>query len=131
MNFWNKFFLTSILLVISFTTSTGFAQNMLQGEPSMEIREMARETTAMWTKKIGLTGKQEILMEKELITYAIKKEELLLSKMQEEAKAVRLLALQEAENAAMREILVQAQYERYLVIQQELLDEQLKNKEKH
>ncbi|WP_156798666.1 hypothetical protein [Gillisia limnaea] len=120
-----------ILLVISFTTSTTQAQNMLQGEPSMEIREMAHETTAMFTKELGLTGKQEILMEKELITYAMKKEVLLLSKMQEEAKAQRLLALQQAENAAMREILVKPQYERYLVIQQKLLHEQLKNKEKH
>ncbi len=131
MNFWNKIFLMGILLVISFTTSTTQAQNMLQGEPSMEIREMAHETTAMFTKELGLTGKQEILMEKELITYAMKKEVLLLSKMQEEAKAQRLLALQQAENAAMREILVKPQYERYLVIQQKLLDEQLKNKEKH
>ncbi|CAM4074522.1 hypothetical protein GILI108418_03185 [Gillisia limnaea] len=131
MNFWNKIFLMGILLVISFTTSTTQAQNMLQGEPSMEIREMAHETTAMFTKELGLTGKQEILMEKELITYAMKKEVLLLSKMQEEAKAQRLLALQQAENAAMREILVKPQYERYLVIQQKLLHEQLKNKEKH
>lgn len=125
MNFWNKIFFTSILLVISFSTS-GLAQNMLQGEPSREIREMATETSAMWSKELGLTEKQEILMEKELITYGMKKEELLLSKMQEEAKALRLLALQQAENAAMREILTKPQYERYLILQRELLDKQVK-----
>lgn len=130
MYFWNKTIFTGILLVISFATLTGHAQNMLQGEPSMEIREMASEISAMFTKELGLTGKQEILMEKELITYAMKKEELLLSKMQEEAKAQRLIALQQEENAAMREILVKPQYERYLIIQQKLLDEQLKSEEK-
>lgn len=128
MNFWNKINLTGILLVISFTISTGQAQNTLQGEPSMEIKEMASEAASMWIKELALTEKQAILMEKELITYAMKKEALLQSKMQEEAKAKRLLILQKDENIAMREVLTNPQYERYLILQQKLLDEQLKQR---
>ena len=128
MQLWNKIFLISVLALICFSTSTGYAQHIPQGEPSLEIREMARETSATWTRELGLTEKQEILMEKELIAYAMKKEELLQSKMQEEAKAIRLLALQQEENGAMRNILTKPQYERYVVLKQKLLDEQLKNR---
>ncbi|MFO8147472.1 MAG: hypothetical protein R6U03_08800 [Gillisia sp.] len=128
MQLWNKIFLISVLTLICFSTSTGYAQHIPQGEPSLEIREMSRETAAMWTRELGLTEKQEILMEKELIAYAMKKEELLQSKMQEEAKAIRLLALQQEENGAMRNILTKPQYERYVVLQQKLLDEKLKNR---
>lgn len=130
MKFWNKIFFTSVLIVICFSTTTGYAQHMLQGEPSLEIREMAQETSAMWTKKLGLTEKQEILMKTEFIAYAMKKEVLLQSKMQEEAKVKRLLALQQEENGAMRNILTKPQYDRYVVLQKKLLDEQLKKRKK-
>lgn len=116
------FFLAITLLAVS----QGYSQNMLQGEPSMEIREMAKEASDMWSKELGLSEKQEILMEKKFIEFGMKKEELLQSKMQEEAKAERLLALQEAENADMRDILTRPQHERYLVLQEERLKEQLK-----
>lgn len=110
-----------------FSGSYGYSQNILQGEPSMEIREMAKEASDMWSTELGLTEKQEILMEKKFIEFGMKKEELLQSKMQEEAKNMRLLALQEAENADMRDILTKPQYERYLILQEERLKEQRKN----
>jgi len=120
-------FLTFILVIFALcSVSKGFSQNILPGEPSMEIKEMARDASSMWSTELGLTEKQEILMEKKFIEFGMKKEELLNSKMQEEAKAKRLLALQEAENADMRDILTKPQHERYLALQAERLKEQTK-----
>ncbi|CAN5385164.1 hypothetical protein BH23BAC2_BH23BAC2_22940 [soil metagenome] len=109
-----------------FSTSGGYSQNILQGEPGMDIREMAKEASNMWSTELGLTEKQEILMEKKFIEFGMKKEDLLQSKMQEEAKAKRLLALQEEENADMRDILTRLQHKRYLILQEERLKKQLK-----
>lgn len=119
-----------ILLMAIFTTSTGYSQSILQGEPSMEIREMAKDHTDMWVKELALTRKQADLMEIKIIEFAMKKRELLESKMQEEAKAKRLLALQENENRDMRDILTKPQHERYLMVQKQLLDEQLEKEKK-
>lgn len=109
-----------------FSTSGGYSQNILQGEPGMDIREMAKEASNMWSTELGLTEKQEILMEKKFIEFGMKKEDLLQSKMQEEAKAKRLLALQEEENADMRDILTRLQHKKYLILQEERLKKQLK-----
>ncbi len=115
-----------LILVAIFTTSAGCAQNPLQEEPTQEIREMAREESDFWSTELGLTEKQEILMEKKLTEYAIKKDQLLQSKMQEEAKAARILELQEAETRDMTDILTREQYEVYLVKKEERLNEQTK-----
>lgn len=115
-----------LILAAIFTTSTGCAQNPLQEEPTQEMREMAREESDFWSTELGLTEKQEILMEKKLTEYAIKKEQLLQSKMQEEAKAARILELQEAETRDMTDILTREQYEVYLVKKEERLNEQTK-----
>ncbi len=122
----NSYMAIIFIVFALFSSSIGYSQNILQGEPSMEIREMAKEASNMWSTELGLTEKQEILMEKKFIEYGMKKEELLQSKMREEAKAIRLLALQKAENADMRDILTQPQHERYLFLQEERLKEQLK-----
>lgn len=119
----------SFLAFILVGGSQVYSQTMLQGEPTTEIREMAKDAVDMWSKELSLTEKQQILMEKKFIEFGMKKQELLQSKMQEEAKAQRLLALQKEENADMRDILTRPQHQRYLVLQEERLQEQLKNKE--
>lgn len=127
----NKIYVIITLLISVFTTSSGYSQSILQGEPSTEIREMAKDHTNMWVKELALSRKQADLMEIKITEFAMKKRELLESKMREEAKAKRLLALQENENSDMRDILTKPQHERYLMIQEQLLTEQLeKNKEK-
>lgn len=119
-------YISFIFIVFAlFSVSTGYSQTVLQGEPSMEIREMAKKASDMWSTELGLTEKQEILMEKKFIEFGMKKEELLNSKMQEEAKNRRLLALQEHENADMRDILTKPQHERYLALQEEFLKKQI------
>lgn len=120
-----------IILVLAFafiTTSDGYSQTPIQEEPSQEIRQMAREDADFWSTELGLTEKQEILMEKKITEFAIKKEVLLQSKMQEEAKAVRLLELQQEENRDMKDILTRPQYARYLLIQKQRLKEQVRIK---
>ena len=119
----------SLIVVFALiTTSTAYSQSPLQEEPSQEIREMAREDADFWSTELGLTEKQEILMEKKITEFAIKKEVLLQSKMQEEAKAVRLLELQQEENRDMKDILTRPQYARYLLIQKQRLKEQVRIK---
>lgn len=108
-----------ILLTVGFTTATGYSQSMTQGEPTEEIREYADAETEMWKDELALTSKQEDLMEKKIIEFAMKKQELLQSKMQEEAKTERLKMLQISEHRDMRDILTKPQFERYIAIQQE------------
>ena len=120
-----------ISLVVVFaliTTSAGYSQSPIQEEPSREIRQMAREDADFWSTELGLTEKQEILMEKKITEFAVKKEVLLQSKMQEEAKAVRLLELQQEENRDMKDILTRPQYARYLLKQKQRLKEQVRIK---
>lgn len=108
-----------ILAIAVFTTASGQSQNMLQGEPSQEIREQADEAVEMWTDELSLTTKQADLMEKKIIEFAMKRQELLQSKMREEEKTERLKALQISEINDMRDILTGRQHERYIAIQEE------------
>lgn len=108
-----------ILIAVVFTSATGYSQSMVQGEPTTEIREYADAETEMWKDELALTSKQEDLMEKKIIEFAMKKQELLQSKMEEEAKTERLKMLQISEHRDMRDILTKPQFERYLAIQRE------------
>lgn len=116
----------SLLFAFTLLTTLGYAQSPLQEEPTQDIREMAREEADFWSTELGLTEKQEILMEKKITEYAIKKEGFLQSKMQEEAKAVRILELQQAESRDMKDILTQPQHSMYLVKKEQRLKEQVK-----
>lgn len=103
-----------VLVLGLFSGTTGFTQNIFQGEPSDEIKEIAKETTEMWNRELSLTAKQAGLMEDKVIEYEIKREELFNSKMNEEAKKERFLILQELEERDMRNILTQPQFEKYM-----------------
>lgn len=107
-----------------FAGAIGYSQSLLQGEPSQELREVAQEKTDMWTQELSLTGKQATLMEKKIIEFAMKKEELIQSKMREEAKTERLKALQKLEYRDMRDILTKPQFERYLALKREQINQQ-------
>lgn len=120
-----KSYLPILLFAIAFVLSSiGYSQTMTQNEPSPELEEIAKEKTDRWIEELSLTGKQAALMEKKIVEFAIKREELIQSKMQEEAKTKRLKALQELEYKDMRNILTKPQFERYLAIKQEHINEQ-------
>ena len=130
MNCLKRYFLPLATLLLFFTTATGFSQSMFQGEATEEIRERASETTEMWSLELGLTTKQELLMEKKLIEMAIKRAELLNSPLPEETKKENLYALQIEERKDMRDILTEPQHERYLFLiekRMELLEEKEEN----
>lgn len=114
-----------LIFTIALTTcAIGYSQSPTQGEPSQELREVAKEEVDVWIEELSLTGKQAALMEKKIIEFAIKRDELLQSKMREEAKTERLKALQLLEYKDMRDILTKPQHERYLAIKQERIDQQ-------
>lgn len=111
------------ILLILFTallfTHMGHSQNLLQGEPSQEIRETAEERVNTWTRELALTSKQADLMENKIIEFAMKRNEILNSKMREEVKTERLKRLQVLKNKDMRDILTKPQYERYVALQRQ------------
>ncbi len=86
----------------------------MQEEPSLEIREIAKERTDMWIKELSLSSKQADLMERKIIEYTMKRTDLMQSKMNEEAKIKRYIALQILEEKDMRDILTGPQHEKYL-----------------
>lgn len=108
-----------IFAIAFFTGVVAYSQGMTQGNPSPELEEVAQEKTDMWARELSLTGEQALLMEKKIIEFAMKRNELIQSKMREEAKTKRLIALQELEFGEMRDILTKPQFERYLAIKRE------------
>lgn len=108
-----KILLTFLLIVIS---GSSYSQNILQGDAQRDLEIAAREAAERWTKELAMSAKQTALMEDKLVEYAIKKQEVLNSKMREELKTQRLLELEYAENQSMQDILTQPQFERYIFL---------------
>lgn len=118
-----------IVFTVAFlTTAVAVSQNMTQQDPDKELKEVAREAVVFWEKELVLSPKQVDLMEKKIIEFAIKKNRLIQSKMREEAKNERLAELQQLEYRDMRDILTEPQYEKYLKISKQRIQEQ---KHKH
>lgn len=105
-----------IFLLVFFTTAVGYSQTMIQREPSEELKEVAKETTEMWTRELVLSPKQAELMKDKIIEFAMKKDRVIQSKMREEVKTESLKALQIEEHQEIRDILTKPQFEKYLAI---------------
>ncbi|HSP41185.1 MAG TPA: hypothetical protein VLN46_07110 [Gillisia sp.] len=105
---------TGLFLLLFFCTGNIVGQNLMQEEPSKKIREMAKERTNMWISELALSAKQADLMERKIIEYTMKRTELMQSKMNEEAKKERFIALQVLEEKDMRDILTGPQHEKYI-----------------
>lgn len=97
-------------------SATAVGQTILQPEASQRMEEAAHQETAIWEDELSLTGKQQLLMEKKFVEFAIKRERILQSKMREAAKSRELLKLEKLENRDMRDILTQPQYDRYIML---------------
>ena len=109
-----KKILMLFILIMSF--QSGNAQNILQGDANRDLEQKAQELADRWAEELSMTAKQTALMEDKLVEYALKKNTIIQSKINEEAKTRQLLLLQEAENKAMRDILTKPQHERYLFL---------------
>ena len=105
--------LLSLLIILFCATGNIFGQNMIQEEPSEKVREIAKERTNMWVKELAMSAKQADLMEKKIIEYTMKRTDLMNSKMNEDAKMKRLVALQIEEEKDMGDILTRPQYTKY------------------
>ncbi|HSI70535.1 MAG TPA: hypothetical protein VK941_09900 [Gillisia sp.] len=113
---------TAIILFLTLFTSFSISsQDLTPGQPGQDPREIAREATERWNLELSLTAKQARLMEKKILKFEMKKEELLNSKMNEEAKKARLTALQTQESNEFRNILTKPQFEKYLAVKSEKL----------
>ncbi|MCM4159074.1 hypothetical protein FHG64_08790 [Antarcticibacterium flavum] len=109
---------SGILMLLAFFASfTVSSQDLTPGEPGQELREIAKEATARWNMELSLTTKQARLIEKKILEFEMKKEEIMNSKMNEEAKKARLTALQTRESSEFRNILTKPQFEKYLEVQ--------------
>ena len=105
------------------TTAIIYSQR-LQGKTAEELREAVRETTEMWTETLELSERQAERMEEKIYEFAQKKNQLIYSKMREEAKIKRLRSLQRMENSEIAKILSRAQYEKYLALSQKRIKRQ-------
>ncbi len=109
----------TLFIMLFFCTGNFVGQNLMQEEPSEKIREMAKERTNMWVRELSLSSKQANLMEIKIIEYTMKRTELMQSKMNEEAKKKRFIALQILEEKDMRDILTGPQHEKFLRLNRE------------
>lgn len=114
-----------LIFAIALLTGTGVqSQSMIQGETNQELEELAKEKRDMWTMELSLTDEQALLMEKKIIEYAKKKTALIQSKMREEAKTEKLKVLQREQYKDMRNILTGPQYERYISMKSEQIEQE-------
>lgn len=110
------------------TTAAVFSQSMMQQDPTRDLERQAEAAAQKWEKELSLTAKQYDLMKRKLIEFAIKKDQLLQSKMRQEAKTERLMALKALEIKDMRDILTKPQYDRYIsLLRQEAQRLQMKS----
>lgn len=119
--------LSGVFFLLFFYAGNLVGQNLTQDEPSQSVREIAKERTDMWLNELALTEKQVNLMERKIIEYTMKRTDLMRSKMNEEAKIERFIALQILEEKDMRDILTATQHEKYLRINRERAVEENKN----
>lgn len=108
------------ILFTFFTGSMAFSQSIIQPEPTREMEMAVEREVARWEDELSLRAKQSALMERKLIEFALKREEVLKSELPQEEKGKQLVALKLQETRDMRDILTGPQYERYL----ELLEEE-------
>ena len=116
MKFSSRTRIIFLFAIAFFTTAAVFSQNLIQPEPTEELEEVINQRVEEWEQELALTAKQYDLMRRKLVEFAIKKDRLLQSKMREEAKTAKLKELQMLENKDIRDILTKPQYERYILI---------------
>lgn len=111
-----------ILITIVFASLfsyNGYSQNLLQKEPSNEVRELADERSRMWAKELALSAKQQDLVEKKIIKYTMRRLEIQDAPIPIEKKTEDLLVLERLERGEMRDILTKPQFERYVFLEEQ------------
>lgn len=117
-----------LLFSIAFLTSAiTYSQTRTQPEASQELEEAAKEQVEYWENELSLTAKQSLLMEDKIIEFVFKKDKVVQSDLAKEEKSRRLVELQELENKDMRDILTKPQFDRYIMLQEQMIKSQRSN----
>lgn len=110
-------------LLLSNTQLT-FGQDLLEGDPKKSVEENAIEYTKYLKNQLVLTGKQEVLVRKNMTEYYMNLDELKSYDLTNENYNDKFATLQENNINRMRNILRQKQYDKYI----KLVEEQIKMK---
>ncbi|HSP82214.1 MAG TPA: hypothetical protein VLN72_00620 [Gillisia sp.] len=116
MNAQRQLLILITIALVSLIPYNGYSQNLLQKEPSQEVRELANERSRMWAKKLALSAKQQDLVEKKIIKYTMRRLEIQNAPIPIEKKTEDLLALERLERGEMRDILTKPQFDRYIFL---------------
>ncbi|WP_209310120.1 hypothetical protein, partial [Salinimicrobium oceani] len=117
-----------LLISIAFLTSAiTYSQTRTQPEASQELEEAAKEQVEYWENELSLTAKQSLLMEDKIIEFVFKKDKVVQSDLAKEETSRRLVELQELENKDMRDILTKPQFDRYIMLQEQMIKSQRSN----
>ena len=116
MNAQRQLLILITIALASLIPYNGYSQNLLQKEPSQEVRELANERSRMWAKKLALSAKQQDLVEKKIIKYTMRRLEIQNAPIPIEKKTEDLLALERLERGEMRDILTKPQFDRYIFL---------------
>lgn len=113
-----------LLIFIFFLPLSSNSQNMLQGDVSQQREAEAKRLVEQLDLELELRAKQEMLMQKKFVEFALKRDEILKLNLppREELEQLALLKLEETKD--MHDILTKPQYDRYVFLMQRGIDKQ-------
>lgn len=111
--------LLKIIFILLLLSNTATAQNWTQPNPGTELEQRAQAVTENLSEQLVLSPKQETLMKKVLIEFAMKKNRAIQSDLSKEEKDRIVLELQEKQFSDMRDVLTKPQYDKYLQLSEE------------
>ena len=104
--------LLSTMLVL-FSVCAINAQSAVLSDVDHKTEQKAKDLTAEYTDKLALTSKQQLLMQQKIGQFLEKRDEIE-QKLAGREKLDMLLSMSQQENAEMRDILTQEQYDLYV-----------------
>jgi len=87
---------------------------------TLKMEKKAEKESKMLTKKLALNGEQPLLIKNKLMEFQVKEDEILKSGLPKEDIKVNLRQLKINRLKEMQDILTQAQYDQYLIVEREM-----------
>ena len=104
-----------IIFFMMFTAAIVNAQDTYMQKTSLKQDSIAKNLTATYTDKLALSGKQQLLFQKKVEQFLIEKQKIE-NDMSGKVKLDALYKIGQEENAEMRDVLTQEQYDLYVRI---------------
>ncbi len=113
-----------LLLGLAAITVGGFVYSQLyiHEQSRKEIKDIARELALTWRDKISLTALQTEMLENLIISYTIRKNEIINDNSPEYKKIQRLKKVQVKEHKSLKKIMSNEQFNAYVGINKKLPD---------